>query len=218
MSNGKRFAEPEEKESNVNIKGITKYILLVILLVIISCGVILCVRNLKSAEPTNAEILKKAMPEEIDGYKVLGRIKIDSLNVERYILDSKEEKALKNYVCKLYGPNMNEKGNFCIMGHNEVNIFKGLDTLEKGEKIILIDTNEKSVEYEVYDSYIVEPTDLNCLMQGEANQDITLITCETGALTRRIVKARVIEENKQDEEQKSANNEQLKNENTVENN
>ena len=215
MSNGKRFAEPEKKEKNTSMKRVFQYLLLVILLVLISCGIIISIRNFKeNVEPVSAEEsqqnMQEEMPQTIDGYQVLGKIKIESLEVEKYILDSREEKALEKETCKWYGPNMNEKGNFCIAGHNEETIFKNLETLENGAMIQLIDRNETVVEYEVYDSFTVEPTDLSVLLQEEDKQEITLITCQEGALTRRIVKAKKVEVEENEKVENTANDNQTK--------
>ena len=43
---------------------------------------------------------RKKMPKEIEGYKVLGKVVIEKLEVEEYILDSFEDKALQKGVRK----------------------------------------------------------------------------------------------------------------------
>ena len=40
------------------------------------------------------------MPEEIEGYKVLGKVVIEKLEIEEYILDSFEDKALEKGIRK----------------------------------------------------------------------------------------------------------------------
>lgn len=132
------------------------------------------------------------MPREIKGFKVIGKIEIPKVKLNSYILSETNKKSLKASVTKLYGPQINEVGNFCIAGHNYINnkMFGGLKKLEKGDKIILTDTFGRKVTYEVYENYQVDPKDVSALNQETGGErEITLITCTTGAIKRVIVKA-----------------------------
>lgn len=131
--------------------------------------------------------------EQVEGYKVLGKIVIKELNMEQYILDSTEDKALENGVIKLYGGSLNNYGNFCIAGHNYDNVFKELSKLEKDDKFVIVDKNLKETEYEVKETYSVEPDDLKCLIQDDEKIEITLITCEDIGTKRFIVKAEEVD-------------------------
>ncbi len=123
------------------------------------------------------------------GYNVLGKIKIEKIDVEQYILDSVNDEALKNGVGKLYGTTLNSYGNFCIAGHNYSNIFGKLSELEVGDKFIIIDKNLKETEYKITQKFSSEPEDLKALVQDEEKIEITLITCENSSTTRLIIKA-----------------------------
>ena len=153
-------------------------------------------------ENTNKEELKqeerpkleeyKNMPRELKGYKVIGKIEIPKINLTSYILSETNNKSLKVAVTKLYGPEINKIGNFCIAGHNYKNnkMFGGIKKLEKQDEIILTDTYDRSVKYQVYDTYKTSPKDVNCLnQQTNSEREVTLITCTTGAIQRVIVKA-----------------------------
>ena len=54
------------------------------------------------------------------------------------------------------------------------------------------ETKER-VDYEIYDKYTCDPTDLSCLDQNQdGKKEVTLITCNPGGLTRLICKAREV--------------------------
>lgn len=132
------------------------------------------------------------MPRELKGYKVIGKIEIPKINLSSYILDHTDKKTLKVSITKLYGPNINEVGNFCMAGHNYRNnkMFGGIKKLEKGDKIVLITPNGKSITYEVYENYQTDPKDVSSLSQDTGGErEITMITCTAGAIKRVIVKA-----------------------------
>lgn len=130
------------------------------------------------------------MPEKIDEYKVIGKIEIPKIEIEKYILEKTNEKSLKKSVTKICGPNINRTGNFCIAGHNYQNTFGKLIKLEKGDVIKLTDTYNRTVSYEVYDIQKVSPSDIDCLLQEtNGEREVTLVTCTLGAIKRVIVKA-----------------------------
>lgn len=132
------------------------------------------------------------MPRELKGYKVVGKLEIPKVKLSTYILDHTDKKTLKVSITKLYGPNINEVGNFCMAGHNYRNnkMFGGIKKLEKGDKIVLTTPNGKSITYEVYENYQTDPKDVSSLSQDTGGErEITMITCTAGAIKRVIVKA-----------------------------
>lgn len=134
----------------------------------------------------------ETMPSEKKGFKIIGKITIPKLKLDTYILEETTTKALKVSVTKLYGPGINEVGNFCIAGHNYRNnkMFGGIKKLEVKDKIILTDIYGESITYEVYQNYQTSPKDISSLDQETGgDREVTLITCTTGAIKRVIVKA-----------------------------
>lgn len=130
------------------------------------------------------------MPKKIDEYKVIGKIEIPKIKIEKYILEKTNEKSLKKSVTKICGPNINRTGNFCIAGHNYQNTFGKLTKLEIGDIIKLTDTYNRTVSYKVYDIQKVAPTDTTCLLQEtNGEREVTLVTCTLGAIKRVVVKA-----------------------------
>ena len=69
------------------------------------------------------EYVDTDMPDYIQGYGVLGQIVIDEIDMENYILDSTDDYSLNLAVTKFYGPDLNQRGNFVITGHNARGLF-----------------------------------------------------------------------------------------------
>lgn len=132
-------------------------------------------------------------------YTTVAVIEIPKINITYPVIYSDDtseqtvEDLLKISVVKYWGPEANEPGNFCIVGHNYHNkrFFSKAATLEDGDVIYITDTNNKTLEYKVYDNYVVEPNDLKCTSQlTNGATDITLITCTMTGKQRTIIKAR----------------------------
>lgn len=146
----------------------------------------------ESKEVTQEKIEKQSrvIPEKLKEFEIIGKLEIPKLKLEKYILKENNSKALKASVVKLEGPELNEIGNFCIAGHNYNKMFRDIKNLEKNDKIILTDIYGKSITYQVYDNYKTSPKDISCLSQDtELEKEVTLITCNTGANKRVIIKA-----------------------------
>lgn len=135
------------------------------------------------------------LPEKIGNYTVIGELVIDKIGVKNSILEKTDETSLNLSVTKFYGPNgINNPGNFCIIGHNYTQFLKRLKEMKKGDTFYLINKQEHTkVTYKIYDIYSCEPTDLRCIDQNEdGKKEVTLITCNTGGLTRLICKAKEV--------------------------
>lgn len=135
---------------------------------------------------------QKILPTDIDGFEVIGKLEIPKLNLSTYILSEMNDDTLSKSVTKLCGPNINEAGNFCILGHNynKKTMFGNLKKIEINDKVILTNMYGQKVEYIVYDIYKVYPNEVKCLTQKTyGNREATLITCTTGAIKRLIIKA-----------------------------
>lgn len=134
-------------------------------------------------------------------YAICGAINIEKIDVSYPILSSTTEELLKVSVCKFMGPELNTVGNVCIAGHHLTNgkVFSKLDKLKNGDIIEITDLIGNTVEYEVYDSYTVLPTNMKPTSQEtDGKREITLITCSDGLKKRLIIKATAIEKSPQD--------------------
>ena len=137
---------------------------------------------------------KEYVEETYKGYNVIAKLEIPQIELETYVIKFSEE-TLNISVTKFWGPNPNESGNFCIAGHNfkNKNMFHNLQKLEIGDKIFLKDNNIGTVEYEIYNKYIVDPENVSCLSQDtNGSKEVTLITCTSNSKKRIIIKAREV--------------------------
>lgn len=133
-------------------------------------------------------------------YPSIGRIQIPKINVDLAILAESSENLvewLKVSPVKFWGADPNEIGNFSIAGHNYRNkkFFSKVPTLEEGDRLKITDVNGKTMTYEVFDKYTVEPENTDCIypVEGKENKRVvTLITCTNDSKKRVIVQAEEI--------------------------
>jgi len=128
---------------------------------------------------------------ELNGNKIIGIIKIEKINIEYPIIEYKNEDSLDISISRYAGPNINEIGNLCLIGHNmrNGNFFSNLYKLENEDKIELTDFKGNKVEYIVYDKYYIYPTQMESLEQNnKENKEVTLITCNNTSEKRLVIK------------------------------
>ena len=138
---------------------------------------------------------QKSVASDGTEYYSIGVVNIPSINVNYPILSTYSDALLKIAPCKFHGPNPNEIGNLCIAGHNYKNskFFSKAPKLENGDIIEITDLGGNTVEYAVYDKFIVYPDELECTSQRtEGRKEITLITCTNDNKKRHIIKAREV--------------------------
>ena len=129
-------------------------------------------------------------------YDIDATLNIPSLGINYPVLSDWSEDLLKVSVNKYWGPEPNEIGNYCIIGHNyrSGKMFGMLPAIANGDLIELTDTKYgRTVVYEVYDRYQIDPTDTKCTSQlTGGKREITLITCKEYGTQRLVVKAREV--------------------------
>lgn len=129
-------------------------------------------------------------------YTVDSRLTIPSLGIDYPVLSATSEELLKISLNKYWGHEPNQIGNYCIVGHNYANgkLFGKLSQMEIGDTAILKSmATGKSVTYEAYSKYIVDPTDVSCTSQlTNGKREITLITCKEYGTKRLIIKCREV--------------------------
>lgn len=129
-------------------------------------------------------------------YYVMATVKIPSIDCEYPVLNDSTEELLKISPCKFWGPEPNEVGNFCIVGHNyrSDKFFSHVPELAIGDRIELTGSDGRTINYSVYDKYVVEPEDVSCTSQRTNGlKEVTLITCTDDSKQRVIVKAREVQ-------------------------
>lgn len=144
------------------------------------------------SDDTDELVVKESI---IDGktYETIAILYIPTLDIQYPVLSSTSKELLKISLNKYWGPNPNKVGNFCIVGHNynDEKFFGKLNNIKIGEFVQLTDMSGKTLQYKVYDTYIVDPDDTDCTSQlTNGETEITLITCTRDFKQRFIVKAR----------------------------
>ena len=138
----------------------------------------------------------ESLPElEFKGYKVEGIIEIPKINIKYPIIDHTNEETMKVSITKFWGPQANEIGNYTVAGHNNKDgtIFGKTKYLQIGDKIKLTNLKNKTIEYEIFKIYSIDPDDVSCVESVEnGTREITLITCTNGHKNRLVTKARQI--------------------------
>jgi len=164
--------------------------------------------NMSKTEKVTAETIEKIaieisenddviseIDEQIQGYRVVGIIRIPKVELEYPILESTSKETLKLSITKFWGNKINEIGNVCLAGHNNLNgtMFGKTKKLKIGDIIELTDIQNVTLKYEVFKTYVIDPNDISCILpEQEGTREVTLITCTNGNKNRLIVKAREI--------------------------
>ncbi len=152
------------------------------------------VENMKDNENNveEATVAVQEINEQLEGYGVIGIIKIPKINIEYPILEKTDKTSLKLSITRFWGGKVNQIGNLVLAGHNNFNdkMFGKIDKLKNGDIIELTDSQLVTVKYQVFSKYVVDPDDINCILPEDENRrEVTLITCINGNKERLIVKA-----------------------------
>ena len=127
---------------------------------------------------------KKVMME---GYEVIGTIRIPSVDVKEPILEEVTKKSLETAVALLYTTNgLNQPGNSVIIGHNYRNnlFFSNNDKIEKGDSIYIKDKTGVELKYKVTDTFETSASDADFYKPKDVNKTtIVLSTCTDDAST-----------------------------------
>ncbi len=154
-------------------------------------------------QPQQSPTIQKVIQRTTDGfyYSTVATISIPKINVNYPVIDGETESTeetdalLKISPTRFWGPDPNEVGNYCIVGHNYRNtrFFSKVPTLVEGDIIELTDLSGRMISYKVYNKYQVDPTDVSCTSQlTDGRKEVTLITCTDDSKQRVVVKAREI--------------------------
>lgn len=142
----------------------------------------------------NSEIIKEK-ENLINGYKPIALMEIPSIGLSQGIVEGITDDILQYYLGKFEtSVNPGEKGNFAVAGHRVSDYSEAFVNLYKADvgDEILVKANKKEYVYEITDSFIVSPDNIEILNNTE-EATITLVTCTVGAKERLIVKGKLIE-------------------------
>ena len=144
----------------------------------------------------NAQVLDGKYTDEYGNtYTYESILSIPSLGIEYPVLSETSEELLKISINKFWRGSPNSVGNYCIVGHNYKSgkMFGKLSQMKSGDTIKLTDLSGKTLEYKVYDRYVVDPENVACTSQiTNGLKEVTLITCTNGGKQRLIIKCREV--------------------------
>lgn len=138
---------------------------------------------------------------QMDGYDVIGTVKIPKINIEYPIVsietsNSEEtKKPMKFAIVRYWGGNVNDFGNLSIAGHNNYDgtMFGKTKKLEIGDAVELTDLTKQTIRYQIYQKFTTNPNDVSVLQtEDKSVREVTLITCTNGNKERLILKAKQI--------------------------
>jgi sortase A len=124
---------------------------------------------------------------ELDGNWYIGVIKIPAINLELPVLRDWSYKNLDIAPCRYSGGSV--RGNLVIAAHNYSSFFKRLKELNSGDEIIFTNLSGFSRIYEVDYIEFVNGYDVDSMLAGSENWDLTLFTCTWSGYSRVTVRA-----------------------------
>lgn len=156
------------------------------------------ISNVSNEEGANVTVKEKIT---MNGYDVIGIIKIPKIGIEYPILDvntlnpDDTKEPMKYGIVKYWGGKVNDYGNLSVAGHNYYNgtMFGKIKKLEIGDIVELTDLYNKKISYSIYDKLIINPNDVTVLAcKDKTIREVTLITCTNGNYNRLVLKAKEI--------------------------
>lgn len=139
-----------------------------------------------------------AVTQTPNGLEVLGILSIPKINIDLLFTEGVTKEALKYAVGHMPGTAMpGEVGNCAVAGHRSYTFgeyFNRLDELEVGDEIT-VRIGSETYTYRIYESFLVEPSEVWVTEPVEDRKIITLITCHpvVKATHRLIVRGELIE-------------------------
>ncbi|MCD7763295.1 MAG: sortase [Lachnospiraceae bacterium] len=120
---------------------------------------------------------------EIDGYAYIGTLSVSRFGLELPVMSEWSYPGLRIAPGRYSGSVRTD--DLVICGHNYERHFGNLKNLEAGDEITFTDVDGNSFDYVVDEVLILQPTDIEEMLDGASDQwDLTLFTCTVGGQTR----------------------------------
>lgn len=156
--------------------------------------------TLSSGREEGEEVLESVpiAPQTPNGLDVMGIVSIPKIDINLMFVEGVTKQALKFAVGHMPGTAMpGEVGNCALAGHRSYTFgeyFNRLDEVEVGDEI-QITRGKETYTYKVYESFLVEPTEVWVTEPIENKKIVTLITCHpvVKATHRLIVRGELVE-------------------------
>ncbi len=126
---------------------------------------------------------------------VIGIIEINELDIIFPIVEGANRDNIRAAIGHMKGTaEPGTKGNCVLAGHRGGiygEFFKHLNKLKKKDKVKITDAMGREYNYQVYDQFVVEPTDVYVTNSIKEEKTLTLVTCENNGTKRLIVRCRL---------------------------
>lgn len=146
----------------------------------------------REPEATDTEVGKI-----LDRQQIIGKIYCKKINIEFIVVEGAQRDNIRASIGHITGTaGMGGEGNCVLAGHRGGyygEFFKNIHLLENGDKVVLTDIYDRKYIYEVYDQFIVDPTELWVCEKVKGENTLTLLSCEDNGTRRRIVRCRLLE-------------------------
>lgn len=138
------------------------------------------------AEPNTGDAEGEATVEQVEVEEAprpepIAILRIQSINLRLPVLPGATQSNLKYAAAHMSETTpLGEVGNAAIAAHRvkrKGKMFNRLDEVKIGD-VIVVETAGKKLEYTVFDTSIVEPTDVSVLYRNGVDSILTLITCD----------------------------------------
>lgn len=156
-------------------------------------------KNFEKQIDNNSNETKKDDFSNLKAGDEIAIINIPSISLNTVVVESIEKQYLNNYVCHFENSAMpGEYGNFSLAGHSSYRyneVFNEAHNIKLDDKII-IKTLNNEFTYIVKDIFEVSPEDTFVLDQDNEIKELTIVTCTNKGKDRLIVKAQILEDEK----------------------
>jgi len=133
------------------------------------------------------------MPVEvIDGYRYIGVLEIPGLDLSLPVMEEWDETRLKISPCRYTGSYYTD--DLVICGHNYASHFSAIKWIDIGERVLFKAVDGVVYEYIVTNREVLQPRQVEDMIESEADWDLTMFTCTTGGQTRCAVRCEYIKE------------------------
>ncbi len=138
------------------------------------------------------EVVPEMPVEVIDGYRYIGVLEIPGLDLSLPVMEEWDETRLKISPCRYSGSYYTD--DLVICGHNYAAHFSAIKWIDIGERVLFKAVDGAVYEYIVTNREVLQPKQVEDMIESEADWDLTLFTCTTGGQTRCAVRCEFIKD------------------------
>lgn len=138
----------------------------------------------------NLESTPEMKTLDVDGSRYIGILEIPELSIRLPVMSEWSYARLKISPCRYCGSYYTN--DLVICGHNYARHFSPIKNIRIGAKVNFITTTGSVYQYTVVNRETVQPTNVDKMIDRDADWDLTLFTCNTGGRTRCAVRCELL--------------------------